>query len=33
MAYSESQISAALHLNYKSAAADLGIDFKAISEG
>lgn len=33
MAYSESQISAALNLNYKSAAADLGIDFKAISEG
>lgn len=33
MAYSESQISAALNLNYKSAAADLGIDFKAINEG
>lgn len=33
MAYSESKISAALNLNYKSAAADLGIDFKAISEG
>lgn len=33
MAYSESQLSAALNLNYKSAATDLGIDFKAISEG
>ncbi len=33
MAYSESQLSAALNLNYKSAAADLDIDFKAISEG
>lgn len=33
MAYSESQLSAALNLNYKSASADLGIDFKAISEG
>lgn len=33
MAYSESQLSAALNLNYKSAATDFGIDFKAISEG
>lgn len=33
MAYSESQLSAALNLNYKSASADLGIDFKAIQEG
>lgn len=33
MAHSESQVSAALNLNYKSAAADLGIDFKAISKG
>ncbi len=33
MAYSESQLSAALNLNYKSVSADLGIDFKAIREG
>ncbi len=33
MAYSEKQLSAALHLNYQSAAVDLGIDFKAIEQG
>lgn len=33
MAYSESQVSAALNLDYKAVSTDLGIDFKAISEG
>lgn len=33
MAHSESQLSAALNLNYKTAANELGIDFKAINNG
>lgn len=32
-AFSESQLSAALHLNYSSAKAELDVDFKAVSEG